>query len=138
MVGAEAWPFLVPAGDADALGAALGRLCADPALRKRAGRQNEARQRALFGRERMLEDSVAAIVDGLEAAPGLRLRRPDGADADDHLVERVVGRELLRLEVGRGEPVEEARRRQHVAVGLDLDVAGAEASSASRSADRPV
>ena len=70
VVGAEAWPFLVPAGDADALGAALGRLCADPALRKRAGRQNEARQRALFGRERMLEDSVAAIVDGLEAAPG--------------------------------------------------------------------
>ena len=37
-----------------------------------------------------------------------------------------MGRELLRLEVGRGEPVEEARGRQDVAVRLDLDVAGAE------------
>ena len=49
-----------------------------------------------------------------------------------------MGRELLRLEVGGGQPVEEARGRQDVAVRLDLYVAGANASSASRSADRPV
>ena len=73
-MGAKAWPFLVPPGDADALGAALGRLCADPVLRVRVGRQNEERQRALFGRERMLEESVAAILDGLAAAPDVRVR----------------------------------------------------------------
>ena len=73
-MGAKAWPFLVPPGDADALGAALGRLCADPVLRVRVGRQNEERQRAFFGRERMLEESVAAILDGLAAAPDVRVR----------------------------------------------------------------
>ena len=50
----------------------------------------------------------------------------DGADADDDLEERIAGRELLRVEVGGGEPVEEAGGRQVVAVGLDMGVAGAE------------
>jgi glycosyltransferase involved in cell wall biosynthesis len=67
VVGEDAGQLLVPPRDADALASALARLCADPALRVRVGRSNEARQRALFDPERMLEASVAAIVDGLAA-----------------------------------------------------------------------
>jgi glycosyltransferase involved in cell wall biosynthesis len=64
-LGDEGRPFLVAAEDPDAFGAALSRLCSDPALRGRLGRHNEERQRAVYGTERMLEDSVTAILDGL-------------------------------------------------------------------------
>jgi len=64
-LGSEDPWLLPPPRDADALATALARVCADPALRARVGRSNELRQRKLFGRERMLEDSVAAILDGL-------------------------------------------------------------------------
>jgi glycosyltransferase involved in cell wall biosynthesis len=67
VLGPDAGALLVPPGDADRLGSALGRLCADHALRARVGQSNMSRQSALFGRERMLEDSVAAILDGLAA-----------------------------------------------------------------------
>ena len=48
------------------------------------------------------------------------------ADADDDLVQRVVGVELLRPQVGRRQPVQESRRGQDVAEGHDLDVPRAE------------
>ncbi len=64
-LGDERRPFLVAAEDPDAFGAALARLCSDTALRDRLGRHNEERQRAVYGTDRMLEDSVAAILDGL-------------------------------------------------------------------------
>ena len=67
-LGGDGWPSLVPSGDPDALGSALARLCGDPDLRKRVGRQNRARQRAVFGRERMLGDTVAAILGGMGAS----------------------------------------------------------------------
>jgi glycosyltransferase involved in cell wall biosynthesis len=67
VVGEDARHLLAPPRDPDALASALGRLCADPALRAEVGRGNEARQRILFDRERMLEASVAAILDGLAA-----------------------------------------------------------------------
>ena len=41
-----------------------------------------------------------------------------GSDADDHLVERIVGGELLGMQVGRGEAVEEPGRAEHVAVDV--------------------
>jgi glycosyltransferase involved in cell wall biosynthesis len=66
-LGPDAGALLVPPGDAARLGSALADLCADPDLRARVGRRNGARQPALFGRERMLEESVAAILDGLAA-----------------------------------------------------------------------
>ena len=59
--------FLAPLGDADALGAALSRLCDDDALRSAVGGRNLERQRAVYGRERMVEETMRAIVDGLEA-----------------------------------------------------------------------
>jgi glycosyltransferase involved in cell wall biosynthesis len=69
VVGRDAGQLLVPPRDVDALASALAGLCADPALRVRVGRSNEVRQRTLFDRERMLDDSVAAILDGLAARP---------------------------------------------------------------------
>ena len=57
--------FLVPIGDADALGAALSRLCEDSALRRAVGERNTERQRATYGSRRMLDDTVSAIVDAL-------------------------------------------------------------------------
>ena len=59
--------FLAPLGDADALGAALSRLCEDDALRSAMGARNLERQRAVYGREGMVEETIGAIVDGLEA-----------------------------------------------------------------------
>jgi glycosyltransferase involved in cell wall biosynthesis len=64
-LGDEGRPFLVAAEDPDAFGAALSRLCSDPALRGRLGRLNEERQREVYATDRMLEDSVTAILDGL-------------------------------------------------------------------------
>ena len=68
VVGREEGSFLVPAGDADALGSLLARLSLDRELRARAGTRNRERQLALFGADRMLELSVRLIVEGLEAA----------------------------------------------------------------------
>ena len=64
-LGVDGQSFLVPLGDADALGAALARLSRDRALREDVGARNAARQRALYGSERMLDDTVRAILDGL-------------------------------------------------------------------------
>ncbi len=50
----------------------------------------------------------------------------DGPEGDDDLVARIGQRELLWPQIGSGELVEDAGRRQHVAVGLHLDVAGPE------------
>jgi glycosyltransferase involved in cell wall biosynthesis len=60
--------FLVRVGDADALAATLWRLCTNAALRQAVGARNAQRQRSLYGRERMLEDTVRAICDGLEVS----------------------------------------------------------------------
>jgi len=76
-------PFLVPGGDAEALGSALVRLSLDRELRARAGTRNRARQLALFGADRMLETSVRLIVDAL-AATG-RTPEPEGAYAGAYL-----------------------------------------------------
>lgn len=65
-------PLLVPPANAQALASALAAVCADSGLRERLGAENRARQRRLFGAERMLDESVGAILDGLELA---RLRR---------------------------------------------------------------
>jgi glycosyltransferase involved in cell wall biosynthesis len=65
-LGEDQGELLVPIGDADALGAALSRLSEDGALRRAVGERNAERQRALYGSERMLEDTVSAIVDGLD------------------------------------------------------------------------
>ena len=64
-LGPDQGEFLVPIGDADALAAALSRLCENIALRRAVGERNAERQRALYGSERMLEDTVTAIVEGL-------------------------------------------------------------------------
>jgi len=76
-------PFLVPAGDAEALGGVLARLSLDAELRARAGAQNRKRQLALFGADRMLEMSVRLIVEALEAAG--RPLEPEGAYAGAYL-----------------------------------------------------
>ena len=60
--------FLVPTGDADALAAAVSRLCEDSALRRAVGERNAKRQRRIYGSERMLEGTVSAIVGGLTAS----------------------------------------------------------------------
>lgn len=52
-------PFIVPAGDEPALGAALERLAADPALRARIGAENRARARAEFDEATMVERYAA-------------------------------------------------------------------------------
>jgi glycosyltransferase involved in cell wall biosynthesis len=72
-LGEDQGEFLVPVGDADALAAALSRLCEDGALRRAVGQRNAERQRAIYGSERMLDETVTAIVDGLEAS---RTSRP--------------------------------------------------------------
>jgi glycosyltransferase involved in cell wall biosynthesis len=72
-LGSDGWPFVVAPNDAVALGTALARLCADRELRMRAGSENARRQRALFGAERMLEETVGAILDGLALSRPSRL-----------------------------------------------------------------
>ncbi|MGH3127178.1 MAG: glycosyltransferase [Gaiellaceae bacterium] len=67
-LGEDQREFLAPIGDADALAAALSRLCEDGALRRAVGEHNAERQRAIYGSERMLEQTVNAIVGGLEAS----------------------------------------------------------------------
>jgi glycosyltransferase involved in cell wall biosynthesis len=67
-LGDEQDEFLVPVGDVDALATALSRLCEDGALRTAVGARNAERQRAVYGRERMLEGTVRAILDGLGAS----------------------------------------------------------------------
>jgi glycosyltransferase involved in cell wall biosynthesis len=64
-LGAAGRPYLVSPGDTDALGSVLAGLCADRALRARLGEHNAARQRAAFASARMLDETVAAILDGL-------------------------------------------------------------------------
>jgi glycosyltransferase involved in cell wall biosynthesis len=64
-LGEEQDDLLAPVGDPDRLGAALFRLCTDASLRRAVGERNAERQRAAFARERMLEDTVGAILDGL-------------------------------------------------------------------------
>jgi len=61
-------PFLVPRADSEALGSTLALVCSDSALRDRLGKENRARQRALFSKEQMLEQTVLAILDGLGAS----------------------------------------------------------------------
>jgi len=65
VLGDSGTPLLVPPADAPSLASALAAVCADPRLRSRVGAENAARQRRLFGAERMLHDSVGAILDGL-------------------------------------------------------------------------
>lgn len=65
-LGESAQPFLVPCGDTEALAAVLGRLCADPGLRAREGATNAVRARVAFGEQRMLDQTVTTILDGLE------------------------------------------------------------------------
>jgi len=68
VLGDSGTPLLVPPADPLALASALAAVCADPGLRKRVGAENGARQRRLFSTERMLDDAVGAILDGLELA----------------------------------------------------------------------
>lgn len=65
-LGEDQGEFLVPIGDADALAAALSRLCEDGALRRAVGERNATRQRMIYGSRTVLDDTVTAIVDGLE------------------------------------------------------------------------
>jgi glycosyltransferase involved in cell wall biosynthesis len=65
VLGDDQREFLVPVGDAHALAGALSRLCEDSALRRAVGERNAERQRRLYGSERMLEETVSAIVGGL-------------------------------------------------------------------------
>lgn len=75
-LGSDCWPLVVDPNDPAALGTALARLCVDHELRAQIGSDNAERQRALFGAERMLENTVAAILDGLELSePSRRARR---------------------------------------------------------------
>lgn len=75
-LGHDRWPLVVAPNDPSELGAALARLCVDPELRARIGSDNVRRQRELFGAEQMLEDTVAAILDGLALSePSRRARR---------------------------------------------------------------
>lgn len=71
-LGTDRWPSVVAGSDPEALGAALARLCVDPELRARIGRENARRQQELFGAEQMLEDTVAAILDGLALSESSR------------------------------------------------------------------
>ena len=60
--------LLAPPGDADRLGRALARLGVERALRDAVGSQNRERVRALFGLDRMLDESVRVIVEALSAS----------------------------------------------------------------------
>ena len=60
---------LVRPGDPAALGAALGRLLADPALRHRQGDAGRRRYLACFTRERMARDTAAVYESVLRGAP---------------------------------------------------------------------
>jgi glycosyltransferase involved in cell wall biosynthesis len=64
-VGDDGLAFLAPAGDADALGAALVRLAADPALRHGVGERNQDRVRAHFGAAEMLDRYVGLLLAAL-------------------------------------------------------------------------
>ena len=66
-LGEDQREFLVPTGDADALAAAVSRLCEDSALRRAVGERNAERQRENYGSGPMLEETVSAIVGGLTA-----------------------------------------------------------------------
>lgn len=55
MVAAENRPFVLPADREGALAEAIGRLAADPLLRRRLGRANRARARAVYDETRMVE-----------------------------------------------------------------------------------
>lgn len=57
--------YLVPVGDVGALGAALAEVSLDQELRSRLGVRNRERQRACFGIDRMLQDTVKLIAGGL-------------------------------------------------------------------------
>jgi glycosyltransferase involved in cell wall biosynthesis len=59
---------LVRPGDPAALGAALGRLLADPALRRRQGDAGRRRYLACFTRERMARDTAAVYASVLRGA----------------------------------------------------------------------
>jgi glycosyltransferase involved in cell wall biosynthesis len=80
-LGSDRWPSVVPPNDPGAMGTALTRLCLDQELRVRIGSDNAMRQRALFDAERMLEETVAAILDGL--APQGPMRRRWARSCDD-------------------------------------------------------
>ena len=67
--------LVVPPGDASALGAALGRLAGDEALRRQLGDAARRRADALFSRERM----IRAFRDVVETV----VHAPDRLD--DHL-----------------------------------------------------
>jgi glycosyltransferase involved in cell wall biosynthesis len=55
MVAAENRPFVLPPADEAGLAAALARLAAEPALRRRIGEANRARARAVYDEARMVE-----------------------------------------------------------------------------------
>jgi len=55
MVAAENRPFVLPPADEAGLAAALARLTAEPALRRRIGEANRARARAVYDEARMVE-----------------------------------------------------------------------------------
>ncbi len=72
-VGDDGAQLLAPAGDAEALGAALVRLAREPELRQELGSRNRVRVQAHFGEARMLEEHVELILGGLdEGRNGLR------------------------------------------------------------------
>lgn len=70
--------LLVAPGDAEALAAALRRLCEDPALRERMGAAGRARYLERFTDRAMAKAWVAAIRDGLARLDAAR--RPRGGD----------------------------------------------------------
>jgi glycosyltransferase involved in cell wall biosynthesis len=78
-LGSDRWPSVVAPSDPGPMGTALARLCVDPELRVRIGSHNARRQRALFAAERMLEETVAAILDGLALQRSLRRAEARGS-----------------------------------------------------------
>jgi glycosyltransferase involved in cell wall biosynthesis len=70
-VGEDGLPFLAPAGDADALGAALLQLAGDPELRRGLGERYRDRVRAHFDADTMLDQYVALILASLRRGGSL-------------------------------------------------------------------
>ncbi len=64
-VGEDGAQLLAPAGDADALAAALVRLARETGLRRALGARNRERVHSHFGEARMLEEHVELVIGGL-------------------------------------------------------------------------